>query len=150
VNSVDLKIKEKKEEPLLSRVKLTGEIAFEAATPSCEEVKKKISSSLSCDEKLIVIRNIYTKFGMKKGDLLAYVYNDEKSMKKIEPKQKEKKEAKPTEETPEEKPEEAKESKKEEKEKPKEKEEKPKDAPKEEKKEEQKETKEEKPEEGKK
>jgi small subunit ribosomal protein S24e len=94
---MDLKITEKKEEPLLSRVKLTGEIIFEAATPSYEEVKKKITSSLNCDEKLIVIKNIYTKFGIKKADLFAYIYNNEEAMKRIEPKQKEKKEAKATE-----------------------------------------------------
>ncbi len=88
---MDLKITEKKEEALLSRVKLKGEVVFEAATPSYEEVKKKISSSINCDEKLIVIRNLYTNFGIKKADIYAYVYNDEKSMKNIEPKPKEKK-----------------------------------------------------------
>lgn len=81
---MELKITEKKEEPLLSRIKLTGELSFDAATPSYKEVKQKISSSLSCDEKLIVIRNIYTEFGLKKGDLLAYVYKNGDAMKKAE------------------------------------------------------------------
>jgi ribosomal protein S24E len=95
---MDLKITEKKEEPLLSRIKLIGEIGFEGATPSYEEVKKKIVSSLNCDEKLTVIKNIYTKFGIRKADFLAYIYKNEEAMKKIEPKQKEKKEAKVTKE----------------------------------------------------
>lgn len=108
---MDMKITEKKEEAPLSRVKLTGEIAFESVTPSYEEVRKKISSSLNCDEKLIVIKNIYTKFGMKKASLFAYVYKNEESMKKIEPKPKVKK-AKPGEEKPgEEKKEQPKETK---------------------------------------
>ena len=94
---MDMNITEKKEEAPLSRVRLTGEIAFESVTPSYEEVRKKISSSLDCDEKLIVIKNIYTKFGMKKASLFAYVYKNEESMKKIEPKPKVKK-AKPGEE----------------------------------------------------
>ncbi|MBL7054449.1 hypothetical protein ISS05_01690 [Candidatus Woesearchaeota archaeon] len=114
---MDLKITEKKEEPLSSRIQLTGELDFEAATPSYKEVKKKIASSLSCDEKLIVIRHIYTKFGIRKADFLAYLYNKEEDMKKIEPKKKEKKGAKPEEEEkPEEKKEESKESKEEKKE----------------------------------
>lgn len=94
---MELKIAEKKEEVLLSRIKLTGELVFEASTPSYVEVKKKISSSLNCDEKLIAVKNIYTKFGIKKADFLAYIYNNEDAMKKTEPKQKEKKksEAKP-------------------------------------------------------
>ena len=64
---MDVKITEKKEEGPLSRVRLAGEIIFEAVTPSYEEVRKKISSSVDCDEKLIVIKNIYTKFGLKKA-----------------------------------------------------------------------------------
>ena len=126
---MDMNITEKKEEAPLSRIRLTGEIAFESVTPSYEEVRKKISSSLNCDEKLIVIKNIYTKFGVKKAGLFAYVYKNEESMKKIEPKPKEKK-AK-------EKPEEG-EKQEEKKEPPKEKqvEEKKEESPKEEKKEE--------------
>ncbi len=87
---MDIKITEKEEGPL-SRVRLTGEIIFESVTPSYEEVRKKISSSLNCDEKLIVIKNIYTKFGLKKASVFAYAYKNEESMKKIEPKPKEKK-----------------------------------------------------------
>ena len=88
---MDVKITEKKEEGPLSRVRLTGEIIFEAVTPSYEEVRKKISSSVDCDEKLIVIKNIYTKFGLKKASVSAYAYKNEEAMKKIEPKPKEKK-----------------------------------------------------------
>jgi len=88
---MDIKITEKKEEGPLSRVKLTGEIIFESVTPSYEEVRKKISSSVDCDEKLIVIKNIYTKFGLKKASVSAYAYKNEDAMKKIEPKPKEKK-----------------------------------------------------------
>ena len=124
---MDVKITEKKEEGPLSRVKLTGEITFESVTPSYVDVKKKISSSLNYDEKLIVIKNIYTKFGLKKASLSAYVYKNEVSMKKIEPKPKEKK-AK-AEKSAEEKPEEAK-KQEEKKEQPTEiKEEKPKEEP---------------------
>jgi len=126
---MDINITEKKEESPLSRVSLTGEITFESVTPSYEDVKKKISSSLNCDEKLIVIKNIYTKFGLKKANLSACVYKNEESMKKIEPKPKEKK----AKEKPAEKPEEAK--KQEEKKQPAEaKEEKPKEEKKEDKK----------------
>ena len=91
---MDIKIIEKKGEPLLSRDRLSGEIFFEAVTPSYEDLKKKLSSSINCDEKLIAIKNIYTKFGMKKGEFLAFVYYSEEAMEKIEPRQKEKKEVK--------------------------------------------------------
>ena len=130
---MDLKITEKKDEPLLSRIKLTAEINFETATPSYEEVKKKLASALNNDEKLIVIKNIYTKFGIKKADLFAYIYNNKEAMEKIEPKQKEKKKAKV--EKPVKKPERAKEKTEEKKETKEEKKtEEPKEKPKEEKK----------------
>jgi len=99
---MDIKITEKKEEGPLSRVRLTGEIIFESVTPSNEEVKKKVASSVNCDEKLIVIKNIYTKFGLKKASVSAYAYKNEEAMKKIEPKPKEKKAKEKSAEKPEE------------------------------------------------
>jgi ribosomal protein S24E len=101
---MDLKIIEKKEEPLLSRTKIVSEMNFEAATPSSKEVKSKIASLLNADEKLIVVKNIYTDFGFKKADVSAYLYKDEKEMGIIEikPKKAEAKEKKA--ETKEEKP----------------------------------------------
>ena len=98
---------------------------FEATTPPYDKTIKKIASELKCDEKLIVIRNIYTKFGSKKADFLAYAYSDEKSMKNIEAVKKEGKEVKKAEEKPADKPQKTKEKK----------EEKPKDEKKEDKKE---------------
>ena len=91
---MDLKIIEKKEEPLLSRTKIISEVTFEAATPSEKEVKSKIASSLNANENLIVVKNIYTNFGFKKADVSAYLYKDEKEMENIEEKPKKQEEAK--------------------------------------------------------
>ena len=125
---MDLKIIEKREEPLLSRTKIISEVNFEAATPSTKEVKSKIASSLNADENLIVVKHIYTEFGFKKADVSAYLYKDEKEMENIEikPKKQEGKPKAPKKENPQAKKD-AKEEKKPE-EKPKEsKEEKPKE-----------------------
>ena len=92
---MDLKIIEKKEEPLLSRTKVISEANFDAATPSEKEVKSKIASSLKADENLIVVRNIYTDFGFKKAGITAYLYKDEKDMHSFESKPKKQKEGKP-------------------------------------------------------
>ena len=114
---MQLKIIEKKEKPLLSRTEVTAELAFEkAATPSKEQIIQQLASTLSADQKLIVIKKVNTSFGSTQADVTAYVYSDEKSMKSIEPKPKAKPKAKPAEEKPEEKKE---------KEKPEEKAEKP-------------------------
>jgi ribosomal protein S24E len=86
-----LTITEKKEAPLLSRTEVKAELTFDKATPSTEQLKQQLASTLSADQKLIVIKKINTSFGSTKADTVAYVYSDEKSMKLIEPKQKEKK-----------------------------------------------------------
>ena len=113
---MQLKILEKKEEPLLSRIVIKASAIFEKATPSNEEIKKQIASNLKADENLVVIKGIYTKFGTSEADINAYVYTSKEEMQKIEPKPKEKKEKKPKPEKPAEaKPEKKEEAKKEEK-----------------------------------
>ena len=81
-----LEIKEKKDNVLLSRTELYGKLAFEKATPSNDEVKKAIASKLSASENLVVIKKISTKFGARSADLCAYVYKDESTLKRVEPK----------------------------------------------------------------
>lgn len=90
---MDLKVIEKKEEPLLSRTKITSQLNFDAGTPSEKDVKSKLASSLNSNENLIVIKSIYTNFGFRKADVIAYLYKDEKEMEStgIKPKKKEKK-----------------------------------------------------------
>jgi ribosomal protein S24E len=122
---MDLKIIDKNEQPMLSRIEITGKLEFQGATPSTADVKKQLSSELKVGEDLIVVKNIATHFGSETADLTAYAYLNKEDMGKIEPKPKEKKAkpgAKPAEgakeapkEAPkEEKKEEAKEPKKEE------------------------------------
>jgi len=92
---MDLKITEEKETSLLSRKEIAADITFKGPTPSKEDVKKQLASSLKSDEKLIVIKNIITSFGSESAKVVAYMYMNEEDMKRIEPKVKEKKEAKP-------------------------------------------------------
>jgi ribosomal protein S24E len=144
-----IEIKNKKENPLLARIEVSGIVAFEGATPSNEQVAQSIASQLKVDASVVKMKKIYTTMGSREAEFLAFVYNSKEELDKIEPKpkkqlEKEKKaaedakkaaeapkeEAKPAEAKPEEKKEAPKEEKKEEA-KPEEK----KEAPKEEKKE---------------
>lgn len=110
-----LEIKNKKENPLLHRTEIKALLTWEGATPSNEKVKKEIASQLKADEKLVIVKHIYTKFGTTTADVLAYLYEDQESMKTIEflKPSAEKKEEKPAEEKAE-KPAEKKEETKEE------------------------------------
>ena len=86
-----MNIVERKEEPLLSRTMVVGEIEFEKATPAYPEVLQQLSHQLKADEKLIVLRHVYTHFGNKKAKVIAYLYNDEAKKTFFEPKVKVKK-----------------------------------------------------------
>ena len=94
MNSLQINITNKKEEPLLSRTMITGTLDFENATPSYKDVTSLFATHLKTDEKLIAIRHIYNSFGDKKAKVIAYVYSDENKKQFIEPKIKEKKEKK--------------------------------------------------------
>lgn len=94
---MELKITEEKETSLLSRKEIAADITFKGATPSKEEVKKQLTSSLKADEKLVIVKTIFTSFGSETAKVVAYQYMNEEDMKRIEPKEKGKKEAKPKE-----------------------------------------------------
>ena len=91
---MDLKILSKKEEPLLSRTIVEAEVSFDKATPSKSEVKNALAKSLGKDEKLIVVKGLYSRYGVRKAKNVSYAYENEEVMKSIEPKPKEHKESK--------------------------------------------------------
>ena len=92
--SLEIKIAEIKDEPLLSRKFVKAYVEFEKSTPSYAEVTSSLSSNLKTNEKLVAIRHIYNSFGAKKAEVIAYVYSDEDKKQFIEPKSKEKKDKK--------------------------------------------------------
>jgi len=85
---MELKILDKKEEPLLSRIRMEAEVIFEKATPSGQEVKSNLAKTIGKDEKLIDIKSIYTAFGLKKAKILFYAYENEEILKRIKIKKK--------------------------------------------------------------
>ena len=92
--SMQINVVEKKPEPLLSRTMLKANIDFDKATPPYNEITSLIATHLKTDEKLVAIRHVYTAFGNRKADVIAYIYSDENKKQSIEPKLKEKKDKK--------------------------------------------------------
>ncbi len=80
---MELKILHKKEEPLLSRTRLEGEVMFDKATPSTKEVKSSVAKSLGKDESLVDIDGIYSQYGQKKAKIICYAYESADVLKKI-------------------------------------------------------------------
>lgn len=79
---------------LLNRKELVIEISFTAQTPSNIEMQKQIAENKKVDEKLVIVKQIQGIYGDKRAKVIAYIYDDIKSLTQIEPKPKEKKEKK--------------------------------------------------------
>lgn len=78
-------IKEK-EMPLLGRKRIT--IEFESAgqpTPAKSFVKEEIAKKYNTKPELVAIRHVYTNFGNSKAKVIAHIYNDENTLKFLEP-----------------------------------------------------------------
>ena len=86
---MELEITKKILNPLLSRIEVEG-VAFSENTPSYEEAKKEIADNLKENPELIVIKNIYQKYGQFKSSIIAFIYQSKEAMQKFE-KTKEKK-----------------------------------------------------------
>ncbi len=80
--SIEIQSQEKK--PLLLREEIKAAATFKGATPSRQDVKKEIASKLKKDEKLVVVKNIITKYGEEKAEIIAHVYENEKDLQEIE------------------------------------------------------------------
>ena len=83
-----LEIKTKKENPLLSRIEISGTLEFDKATPSNDQVAQSIASQLKVDASLIKMKHIYTGFGERQAKFSAFVYKTKEDLDKIEPKPK--------------------------------------------------------------
>lgn len=79
---MELKIQQQ-EMPLLSLKRVTGEITFSGATPSYQEVSAGIAKQLNTKPELIKIKHIYTDFKTQNAQVIANVYNDQKTFDKF-------------------------------------------------------------------
>jgi ribosomal protein S24E len=86
---MELNIKNKKDNPLLKRQEVTGELTFVgAATPSNKQLLEELTKKLSVAAEVIVVKHIYGAFGGGKATFEADVYASKEQLDKIEPKKK--------------------------------------------------------------
>ncbi|MBW3005101.1 hypothetical protein KY310_04685 [Candidatus Woesearchaeota archaeon] len=83
-----LEIKNKKENPLLSRIEVSGTVTFEGATPSNEQMAQSIASQLKADASVVKMKKIHTNMGSHQAVFTAFVYKSKEELDKIEPKPK--------------------------------------------------------------
>jgi small subunit ribosomal protein S24e len=80
-----IKIVKKEKNLLLDRVEVEFEIDAPDATPKRLEVKSKLAALINHDEKLVIIKAINQKTGVKTSIGTAHAYQTEKNLKQVEP-----------------------------------------------------------------
>ncbi len=85
-------VEKKENKPLLDREEIYA-IVKEKVTPSLALMQEEIAKKLEKKKELVVIKNVYPRYGKQEASVIAYIYNSEESLKKFEPKKKEKKAA---------------------------------------------------------
>ena len=79
-----IEITEQKKVPLLSRERITATISFEGPTPSRDKLLKEIAKELKVVETKIIIKHIYTRFGVQHAKAIIHVYETEQDLKDVE------------------------------------------------------------------
>lgn len=69
---------------LLPRKEVTVSIVFEGSTPGRAQLRKSVADKIKAKEELVIIRHIYTKYGSKEAEVVAYVYENENALKSLE------------------------------------------------------------------
>lgn len=79
-----LEIISEKDTPLLSRKRISMMANYTGTTPSRDVLKKEIATKLNKGKNLIIIKHIYGRFGAQRCKIIVHVYDDEKTLKRIE------------------------------------------------------------------
>jgi ribosomal protein S24E len=97
---MDITIIKQEKKPLVGREEIEAQVTT-YPTPSNNQVQEELAKKLNKNPELVVIKHIYSKFGSHENKIIAYIYDNQETLKKFEPKSKEKKEKKPKPEKPE-------------------------------------------------
>ena len=81
-----MQIELKKEEitPLLSRKRATYMVDYDKATPSRLILLKEVAKKAGVDEKLVILKHIYPRFGFPRAKIIAHIYSNADDLKKFE------------------------------------------------------------------
>ncbi len=80
---MEIKVGKKTENPHLKREIVECIINFEEGTPNKEEIKALVAKTLVANPELVVINKMLQQFGSKQTKVVACVYKNPESMKKV-------------------------------------------------------------------
>ena len=81
---MQLTIQEKVENVLLDRTRVCGQVSFEQATPSNNEIATAISKQMGADATHVVVKHIYSQFGHRQASFEAVIYKTADARAKTE------------------------------------------------------------------
>ncbi|WP_247729602.1 30S ribosomal protein S24e [Halovivax limisalsi] len=81
---MDVAIVEETDNPMLHRTDVTFELTHDDATPSRLQVRDSLAATLNKDANEVVVRNLDTKFGMRKTVGEAKVYETADAATEVE------------------------------------------------------------------
>ena len=81
---MDIEILDEEQNPMLHRTDVTFQIVHEDATPSRLSVRDSLAAKLDKDAEEVVVREMDTKFGMRKTVGYAKVYESPEDAKEVE------------------------------------------------------------------
>lgn len=85
-DKMDIKNLKETEMSLLARKRVKFELEHpNSCTPSRISLKEQIAKKYDTKPELVAIRHVYTRFGTQKVKVIANVYQDEKTLKYLEP-----------------------------------------------------------------
>lgn len=79
---MDCLITEKKDNVLLQRLEVQGQLRFEGATPRKAEIRTLLGKQLSVDPELITLQGVRARFGHQAADIIAAVYPSQEVKRK--------------------------------------------------------------------
>ena len=83
---MELKILEKKENPLLHRIEIKFEVSHpKSKTPTRDEVRNLLAANLNADKSRVILNDMHTPFGSPVTRGFAKIYDSVENAKKIEP-----------------------------------------------------------------
>ncbi len=82
---MDIDIISKKENKLLGRIEIGAAVSYEGVMPSRKEIKEAVCTKLGFNPENAAIRQIDTKFALKKAGVLVHAYQSKDKMMRTEP-----------------------------------------------------------------
>ncbi len=79
-----LTITERKENALLGRVEVQGNVSFTGATPRNQDIAEAIAKELKTDAGLVVMKKIHTQFSKQEASIVALVYKTKEGRQRME------------------------------------------------------------------